>query len=56
MILALTLAIGLAIYSFQIGAEWLAINHRTSRKIYSDSFQRTENVFPKFNLNSDVQP
>lgn len=49
MIHLLTLLIGLSLFSVQILAEWLAGHRREAVKAYA-SFQRTENVYPKYRL------
>ncbi len=49
MIAAYFTLAGLAIYTLQIAAEWLANHRREAVKAY-DSFKRTENVYPKYTL------
>ncbi len=48
MIAAYFTLAGLAIYTLQIAAEWLARHHRQARADYAESFQRTDMIYPKF--------
>lgn len=48
MIALATVATGLALFSFQIAAEWLANHRRSARAAYAENFQRTDMIYPRF--------